>query len=113
MIEITENLIFPEWIIDKVRSNSSCVVTYIGLIRDQSQGRGVLSIGTRTLREMPWLMVRFYLCTNPLRAFGMFPVALNLLRHGRLSFKAEKLTPEGAKQLRAIIDKAESLGGVA
>jgi len=58
-------------------------------------------------------MTWFYLLTNPLRAFRMIPVALSLLRHGRLSIKARRLTPEGANQLRAILDKAESLGGVA
>ncbi len=58
-----------------------------------------------------WLMVRYYLRTNPLRALGMLPVALSLFSHGRLSIKMEKLTPEGIKQLRAIIHKAESLGG--
>ena len=57
-------------------------------------------------------MTRFYLLTNPLRAFGMIPLALSLLRHGRLSIKARKLTPQGTNQLRAILDKAESLGGV-
>ena len=55
----------------------------------------------------------FYLLTNPLRAIKMAPVALNLLRHGRLSIKARRLSPEGTKQLKAILEKAESLGGVA
>jgi len=58
-------------------------------------------------------MTWFYLLTNPLRAFRMIPVALSLLRHGRLSIRARRLTPEGNNQLRAILDKAESLGGVA
>jgi len=58
-------------------------------------------------------MAWFYLLTNPLRAFRMIPVALSLLRRGRLSIKARRLTPEGTNQLRAILDKAESLGGVA
>ncbi len=58
-----------------------------------------------------WLMVWFYLRTNPLRALGLLPVALNMLTHQRLSLKMVKLTPEGMKQLRAIIDKAESSGG--
>ena len=55
----------------------------------------------------------FYMLTNPLRAFRMIPVALNLLRHGRLSIRARRLTPQGTNQLKAILDKAESLGGVA
>jgi len=58
-----------------------------------------------------WLMVWFYLRTNPLKALGMLPVALDLFTHGRMPIKMEKLTPEGMKQLKAIIDKAESLGG--
>jgi len=45
MIEITEKPISPERLIDKVRNDSSgCVVTYIGLIRDYSQGKPVLSV---------------------------------------------------------------------
>jgi heterodisulfide reductase subunit C len=54
----------------------------------------------------------FYLLTNPLRAIRMLPVAFSLLRHGRLTIKARRLTPEGTNQLRAILNKAESLGGV-
>lgn len=58
-------------------------------------------------------MTWFYLLTNPLRAFRMIPVALSLLRRGRLSIRARRLTPKGTNQLKAILDKAESLGGVA
>ncbi len=57
-------------------------------------------------------MTWFYLLTNPLRAWRMIPVALNLFKRGRLSIRARRLTPEGDRQLRAILDKAESLGGV-
>ena len=43
MVEITEKPISPERVIDKARNDSSgCVVTYIGLIRDYSQGKPVL-----------------------------------------------------------------------
>ena len=45
MIEITENPISPELVINKVKTDSSgCVVTYVGLIRDYSQGKPVLSV---------------------------------------------------------------------
>ncbi len=45
MIEITEKPISPELVVDKVRSDTSgCVVTYIGLIRNYSQGKQVLSV---------------------------------------------------------------------
>ena len=45
MIEITEKPISPELVVDKVRSDTSgCVVTYIGLIRNYSQGKRVLSV---------------------------------------------------------------------
>lgn len=53
----------------------------------------------------------FYMWTNPLRAVKMLPVAMSLLRHGRLSVRARRLTPEGTRQLKAILDKAEALGG--
>ena len=45
MIEITKKSISPERVIDKVGNTSSgCIVTYIGLIRDYSQGKPVLSV---------------------------------------------------------------------
>ncbi len=53
----------------------------------------------------------YYMLTNPLKAVRMIPMSLALLRHGRLSIRARRLTPEGTRQLKAILDKAESLGG--
>ena len=48
MIEITKTPISPERVIDKARSdNCGCVVTYIGLIRNYSQGKAVLSVENR------------------------------------------------------------------
>ena len=45
MIEITEKPISPQLVVDKVKTDSSgCVVTYIGLIRNYSQGKQVLSV---------------------------------------------------------------------
>jgi molybdopterin synthase catalytic subunit len=45
MIEITEKPIPPELVVNKVKTDSSgCVVTYIGLIRGYSRGKGVLSV---------------------------------------------------------------------
>jgi len=45
MIEITKNPISPEVVINKVKtSGSGCVVTYVGLIRDSSRGKPVLSV---------------------------------------------------------------------
>ncbi len=64
-----------------------------------------------TLPEL-WFTGRFYLQTNPLRSWRMIPIALNLFKRGRISLKSRKLTPGGSCQLRAILDKAESLGGV-
>lgn len=48
MIEVTEKAISPESVIAKVKSDGSgCVVTYVGLIRDNSQGKPVLSVEYR------------------------------------------------------------------
>jgi heterodisulfide reductase subunit C len=58
-----------------------------------------------------WLMVGYYLRTNPLKALGMLPVAVSLFLHNRISLKTDKMKPEGIKQLKAIVDKAESSGG--
>jgi len=45
MIKITEKPISPELVINKVKTdNSGCVVTYVGVIRDNSQGKQVLSV---------------------------------------------------------------------
>ena len=48
VIEITEALISPERVIESVKSDGSgCVVTYVGLIRNHSQGRPVISVEYR------------------------------------------------------------------
>lgn len=48
MIEITSKAISVEEVVDKVKcSNSGCVVTYVGLIRDYSRGKPVLSVEYR------------------------------------------------------------------
>jgi len=45
MIEVTEKAISPDGVIAKVKSDGSgCVVTYVGLIRDHSHGKPVLSV---------------------------------------------------------------------
>ena len=45
MIEITKNPILPELAVDLVKTDSSgCVVAYVGLIREVSRGKQVLSV---------------------------------------------------------------------
>jgi molybdopterin synthase catalytic subunit len=45
MIEITDKAISPELIINKVKADSSgCALAYVGLIREQSRGKQVLSV---------------------------------------------------------------------
>ena len=45
MIEITSNPLEPDIIINQVKNDSSgCVVTYVGLIRDNSNNKPVLSV---------------------------------------------------------------------
>ena len=45
MIKITEEPISPELVVNEVKTaDSGCVVTYVGLIRDQSRGKSVLSV---------------------------------------------------------------------
>jgi len=45
MTEIVDKPISPELVINKVKTDSSgCVVTYIGLIREYSRGKQVLSV---------------------------------------------------------------------
>ena len=53
MIEITEKPIHPELVVNKAKTNSSgCVVTYIGVIRDHSQGKLVLSVEYQDSKKM-------------------------------------------------------------
>jgi len=45
VIEITERPISPELVVNKTKTdNSGCVVTYVGLIRNHSRGKPVLSV---------------------------------------------------------------------
>ena len=45
MIEITKEAISLEQVVSRAKTNSSgCVVTYVGMIRDYSQGKPVLSV---------------------------------------------------------------------
>jgi molybdopterin synthase catalytic subunit len=45
VIEITQEPVAPERVLNSVKSDSSgCVVTYVGLIRNYSQGKAVLSV---------------------------------------------------------------------
>ena len=45
MIEITKETISPEQVVNKAKTNSSgCVVTYVGVIRDSSEGKPVLCV---------------------------------------------------------------------
>ncbi len=45
MIEVSDRIISPEAVIAKTKSDGSgCVVTYVGLIRNYSRGKPVLSV---------------------------------------------------------------------
>ena len=45
VIEITKKPISPELVVSRVKTDSSgCVATYVGLIRDYSRGKAVLSV---------------------------------------------------------------------
>lgn len=53
MIEITAKPISPQLVIDKVKTDGSgCVLAYIGLIREHSQGKPVLSVEYEDPEEM-------------------------------------------------------------
>jgi len=50
MIEVTEQPLSPERVIAKAKTTGSgCVVTYVGLIRDNSQGKQVRSVTYRDI----------------------------------------------------------------
>ena len=51
MIEVTDKPIRPELVVDKVKTDSSgCVLAYIGLIREHSRGKLVLSVEYRDVK---------------------------------------------------------------
>ena len=51
MIEITEKPISPELVVNKVKTDGSgCVAAYIGLIREYSRGKQVLSVEYEDLK---------------------------------------------------------------
>jgi len=51
MIEITDKPISPESVVHEVKTDSSgCVVTYVGLIREHSQGKPVLSVEYKDIK---------------------------------------------------------------
>jgi len=53
MIMITNKPILPELVVDKVKTDSSgCVVAYIGLIREFSRGKQVLSVEYKDSKGM-------------------------------------------------------------
>jgi len=71
----------------------------------------VYSIGSvPEMGFMTWFLVLAR--TNPLRALKMLPLMFSLIRHGRISVRARRLKPEAERQLRAILDKAEAMGGM-
>ncbi len=54
MIEVTKKPVSPELVVNKVETDSSgCVVTYIGLVREHSQGDRFFLWNITTLREQP------------------------------------------------------------
>jgi len=70
------------------------------------------------------MMIRFYLSTlltksylralltrkaNPLDIIGMLPLALKFLSHGRMPIKPRKI--KGVGQIKAIVERAQALGG--
>ncbi|MFB0559289.1 MAG: 4Fe-4S dicluster domain-containing protein [Dehalococcoidales bacterium] len=61
------------------------------------------------------MMLKFYLSAlltakmNPLSTIKMLPLALKLLSHGRMAIKPTRI--KGSKQLKTIVEKAQTLGG--
>lgn len=59
MIEVTDKEISPETVIAKAKGDGNgCVVSYIGLIRDHSQGKPVLSVEYQDLQGRAETMLR-------------------------------------------------------
>ena len=69
-----------------------------------------LVIHQGTVSELQ-LMSSFFLHSNPFRAITMIPIAINLIRHKRLSLRPHKIKPDASAQLKIILAKARILGG--
>jgi len=55
------------------------------------------------------MMLKLFLRTNPFAALKMAPVGLSLFLHGRLPLRPSRI--KGRGELKAILDKAKTLGG--
>jgi heterodisulfide reductase subunit C len=55
------------------------------------------------------MMIKLFLKTNPFSALKLAPVGLGLFLHKRLPLKPSRI--KGMGELKAIMDKAEELGG--
>lgn len=55
------------------------------------------------------LATRYYLSRKPAAFFGLGPLGLTMMRHGRMHLSPSKI--RGTAELRAIIKKAEEIGG--
>ncbi len=104
-VKITRLMHVLEGLAEKYKLSSKRTTTPViyGGFNDFIYNRGRMS-------EL-WVMVRYYMRTNPLKAIKMAPLALSLLTHQRITVKMGKISPQAVKQLQAIIDKAESFGG--
>ena len=58
-----------------------------------------------------WLVLRLLMKTSLLKGFGMARLGFNLLRTGRLSFRAESI--RGREDLKKLLDAAEAEKGLA
>jgi len=74
----------------------------------KSFGRYVASIGSVPESRF---MASYFISTNPFQAFGMLPLAMDLIRHRRLSLGVKRMKPEAEKQLKTILNKAKSIRG--
>jgi len=94
-------------------SNPDMYRAFIDSIK--SNGR-VFELGMMTKFYLSTLPTKSYLWavlrgkTNPLAPIKMLPLALKLLLRGRMSIKPRKI--KGIKQVKAIVEKAQTLGGV-
>ena len=68
----------------------------------------VSSIGNNGRVHEFGLMLTFFLRTNPLAAVKLLPLALSLVRHGRMPLKPHRIG--GRKELKQILHKLTKIG---
>ena len=95
---------------------TSAPAMYRGFVNSIKGNGRVFEMGMMIKYYLSTVLTKSYLLAvlrgkeNPLALIKMLPLALKLLLHGRMPIKPRRI--KGIKQVKAIVKKAQALGGV-